>query len=193
MKAKVLLTLGTILLLSLSTASARERTYMGHPVSDMKFPIAGGQEVSLPVTDAGPIPAEDKDYKIEVAGFSITPSLLRPKQAALAWQFALTAKGSQTLEHVKVEEVYPDDAVTVLVDDPSPSLQKKVWSRSSVGVEPNPISVPWLFKEGSSVFVMRFTISPAGKPPVVLYQPVWFSKPVKETFRQQVLQINAGR
>jgi len=188
MKTKTLL----VLLLLLATA-ARERTYMGQPVVDMQFSIAGGKTVSLPVTDGGPIPAEDRDFKIEAAGFSIQPSLFGSKQALLAWQFGLTSKTSKTLDRVVVEEVFPSDVSKVLVDDQSPSLSGKMWSGSTVGVAPNPTSTPWLFTEKASIFVFRFTITPAGSGrPVVLHQPAWFSRPVKEQFQQTIARINGS-
>jgi len=188
MKAKILL----VLLFLLATA-ARERTYMGHQVVDMQFPIAGGKTVSLPVTDAGPIPAEDRAFKIEAAGLSIQPSLFGSKQALLAWQFGLTSKTSEALERVVVEEVFPGNVAKVLVDDQSPSLSGKMWSGSTAGVEPNPTSTPWLFTEESSTFVFRFTITPAdSKRPVILYQPAWFSRPVKEKFLQTIASMNGS-
>jgi hypothetical protein len=165
------------------------RTYMGHRVVDMNFPIAGGETVSLPVTDAGPIPAESPAFKIEIAGVSIDG----PKQATLAWKFALTSKTSKTLEHVLVEEVHPSEVAKVLVDDPSPSLKDKIWSSTTAGIEPNPSTTAWLFTEVASVFVFRFTITPAGSPPVVLYQPAWFSPPSKEAFRQAIARINVSQ
>jgi hypothetical protein len=172
----------------LLVAAAPERTYMGHRVVDRDFTIAGGETVSLPVTDAGPIPAENPAFKIEVAGVSIQKSIAGPK---LAWKFALTAKTAKTLEHVLVEEVHPSEVAKVLVDDPSPSLQDKIWSSATAGIEPNPGTTAWLFTEEASVFVFRFTITPAGGPSVVLYQPAWFAPPQKEAFRQAIAQIGS--
>ncbi|HTG35492.1 MAG TPA: hypothetical protein VLB76_21435 [Thermoanaerobaculia bacterium] len=180
----------SVIFLSLSAAS--ERTYMGYPVVDMKFPIAGGKAVSLPVTEAGPIPAEDRAFKIEAAGISIQPLLFSPKRATLAWQFALTAKSFETLEHVTVEEVYPDEVAKVLVDDQSPALKEKTWSGSSIGVEPDLKSTPWLFSEGDSIFVFRFTINSKGKPPAILYQPAWISQSAKRMSQLSVKQTNGS-
>lgn len=163
---------------------------MGQPVVDMQFPIAGGKTVSLPVTDAGPVPAEDGAFKIEAAGFYLNPSPADSKRALLGWHFGLTSKASETLRRVVVEEVFPSDVAKVLIDDPSPSLSARMWSGDTVGVEPSPDSTPWLFTEDASVFVFRFTItSSGGQSPVVLYQPAWFSRPAKETLRQTI----AGR
>jgi hypothetical protein len=166
---------------------------MGQKVIDIQFPIAGGKMVSLPVTDGGPIPTEESAFKIEVAGFSIQPSLFDPKHVVLAWKFGLTSKTSKKLERVLVEEVFPSDVAKTLVDDHSPSLSGKMWSGSNTGVEPNPTSTPWLFTEGASVFIFRFTITPAGGVnPVVLYQPAWFSRPVKGQFQQTIARINGS-
>jgi hypothetical protein len=174
--------------------AASERTYMGHQVVDKEFPIDGGKTKWLPVTEAGPIPAETQAFKVEVAGISLQRSILSPRQAALAWQFALTVKTSNTLEHVVVEEVYPSSVARVVVDDHSPSFREgRTWSGSSPSIEPSPNSTAWLFNDNDSVFVFRFTITPAGGPDVVLYQPSWISRPTKELTRQAVLKIHDGK
>lgn len=175
---------------------------MGYEVREMQFPIAGGEVVSLPVTYAGPIPAENRAFKIEVAGFNIQPALFEPKRATLVWQFSLTAKSLKALDRVVVEEVFPSDVAKVLVDDKAPSLQHAVreprpgdradrWLASTAGLEPSSTSTPWLFTPEASIFVFRFTIEAAGKSPVVLYQPAWFSSPAKEAFRQTIARINS--
>lgn len=186
MKIKTLLVVVTSLVL----AAASERTHMGYKVTDMQFPIAGGKTVSLPVTDAGPIPAENEAFKIEAAGVGIQPSIVDPKQANLSWGFSLTSKASKSLEHVLVEEVYPTEVAKVIVDDRSPSLKDQKWFGSPAGIEPGPSTTAWLFAEEGSVFVFRFTITPVGSRPVVLYQPVWLSQSSKAMFRQAVARIN---
>ncbi|HWM93252.1 MAG TPA: hypothetical protein VN493_20990 [Thermoanaerobaculia bacterium] len=189
MKTKTLLIAAAVSLLGVA---ASERTYMGHRVIEMQFPIAEGKKVSLPMTDAGPIPAEDKNFKVEAAGVSLQPMFLSPKNANLTWGFALTAKASQNLERVTVQEVHPSEVAKAFVDDQSPALKGQVWSGSAVGVEPNPNSTAWLFQDGSSIFVFRFTIKPVGKRAVVLYQPVRFSQPAKEALRMTIRQITGS-
>ncbi len=187
----------------LLAAAGKPRTYMGHAVREMQFPIAGGEVVSLPVTDAGPIPAENRAFKIEYAGLNIQPALFEPKRATLVWGFALTAKSGKALDRVVVEEVFPSDVAKVLVDDQTPSLRHATrepgpgdradgWLGGTAGVEPTSASTPWLFTQEASIFVFRFRIHPAGKDPVVLYQPAWFSSPAKEAFRQTIVRINGG-
>jgi hypothetical protein len=198
MKAKTPLFLVLILFL---LSAAGKRTYMGQRVFDMSFAIAGGKTVSLPVTDAGPIPAENRTVKIESAGIAIRPAVLGSSstsfdpphgEALLSWGFMFTLKTSKTLERVAVEEVFPSDVARVLVNDQSPSLRGKVWSGGTVGVAPDPASALWLFTDEPSVFVFRFTIEVAGKTPVVLYQPAWFSQASKEMFRRTIVRINGG-
>ena len=104
----------------------------------------------------------------------------------------MTAKASNKLERVVVEEVHPSKVAKVMVDDQSPALKEKAWSGSSASAESNPNSTAWLFSDETSVFVFRFTITSAGSPPVVLYQPAWFSLSSKVAFRQVVTRINGS-
>jgi hypothetical protein len=191
MKLKIPL-IAIVSLLFLTAAS--ERTYMGYQVVDKEFPIDGGRTKWLPVTEAGPIPAETQAFKIEVAGVFVQHSILSPRQAALSWQFVLTLKTPNGLEHVVVEEVYPSSVARVVVNDHSPSIRGgRTWSGSSASIEPSPNSTAWLFNDNDSVFVFRFTITPVASPDVILYQPAWISRPAKELFRQAVLKIQGGK
>lgn len=171
---------------------ASQNTYMGYKVVDMPFNVAGGKTVSLPITDAGPIPAENQSFKIEVAGFTVVPSKDNPSQAILIWQFTLTARSSQTLERVVVEEVAPTDVEKLLVEDHAPLLKGKIWSRTSQPIEASKTLTPWLYTDKASIFVFRFTIKAREEPDTVLYQPAWFSKPVKEMFREMIAKINGS-
>lgn len=185
---KTILSFLTVLL----AGCASQNTYMGHKVVDMPFTVAGGKTVSLPITDAGPIPAENQSFKIEVAGFTVGPSKDNPSQAMLTWRFGLTAKSSQTLERVVVEEVAPAAVEKLLVEDHAPALKDKVWSGSSQPIEASKTSTPWLYTDKASIYVFRFTIKARGEPDAVFYQPAWFSKPAKEKFREMIAKINGS-
>src|SRR4051812_31576743 len=76
-----------ILILTCLSGVALGREFMGHKVIDAPFVVAGGKTVVLPITDAGPIPAEDRKAKIEAAGFIITRSSDDPKLALIIWTF----------------------------------------------------------------------------------------------------------
>src|SRR5689334_6598337 len=109
-----------IVVLSFMSAIALGREFMGHKVIDAPFVVAGGKTVVLPVTDAGPIPAEDRKAKIETAGFIITRSKEDPKLALIVWTFGLTNKSIKTIESISVSEVAPSDVEKLLVSDAAP-------------------------------------------------------------------------
>ncbi|MEO8064087.1 MAG: hypothetical protein ABI821_15235 [Pseudomonadota bacterium] len=165
---------------------------MGQKVIDAPFAIAGGNTVMLPVTDAGAIPAEDRKAKIEVAGFIVTRSENEPKLAMIVWNFGLTNKSIKNIESVTVAEVAPAELETPLINDTAPNLVKRYWVGATPPVAATRESVPWLFKEGSTIFVFRFTISEPGKKPHVYLQPAWFSNEVKTHFREVIARINGG-
>ena len=176
-------------LLAVMLAScASQQKYMGHPVSQKSFMIAGGETVTLPVTAAGPIPAENEQFKIEVAGFSVGPSKVENGKKALIWGFALTNKVSVKLESVVVEEVAPTNQPKILVSDSAPESKNGVWRGSAQEIIPSAQTTPWLFENGTSTFIYRFSIKPKNAPVVVLYQPSSFAVQSKAVFRQMIGQ-----
>lgn len=94
-------------------------TYMGMRVQHVDLTIAGGKTITIHVTDGSPIPAEDEDYKIQVAGFNIEPADDDPHRPMLTWRFALTVKQDIALERVAVEEVFPVDVARPVIEDAS--------------------------------------------------------------------------
>ncbi len=144
------------------------------------------------MTDAGPLPAETRDFNVEAAGASVQPAFFAPKQPTLAWGFALTIKKGKAPKRVVVEEVFPTEVATVLVDDSKPVLQGTSWNGSSAGVDPTPASASWVFAEGATIFVVRFTITPEKGGPVILYQPVWYSAETKGLIRRSIGTIRGN-
>jgi len=168
------------------------REFMGHKVVDVPFQIAGGTTVALPITDAGPIPAEDRKARIEVAGFSITRSKGDPKLALIVWTFGLTNKSIKSIESILVSEVAPADVEKPLVKDAAPKLQEKYWTASTAPALATRESLPWLFTDGASTFVFRIAINEAGKDSRVYFQPAWFTKEAKAHFREMIARISGG-
>lgn len=156
---------------------------MGYQVKDVVFSIAGGQSVTLPMTVAGPIPAENDTYKIEVAGFSVGPSKEKSSETQLTWGFALSAKKSVNLKQVLVEQVSPGDVEKKMLKDTSASLKNGMWRGSAEPVPLNENETPWLYESGSSTFIFKITIQAEGQNDVVLYQPSTFPQQSKEIFR----------
>jgi hypothetical protein len=147
--------------------AAQQGTYMGKKLTYLEFPIAGGEKISVPVADDGAIPAENADFKIEVAGIALRDLTTHP---TFSWGFAFTIKSNDALQRVKIERVYPDTTVTVLVDDQAPTVTGSTWRGSGPWVEPNPTTTPWLLAEGLSPFIFRFTITRREHKDTVLYQ-----------------------
>src|SRR5688500_2932168 len=140
-----MLRMTVILALACTSAVAFGREFMGHKVIDVPFQIAGGQTVVLPITHAGPIPAEDRKAKVEVAGFMITRSKDDPKLAMIVWTFGLTIKSIKNVESISVAEVAPTVTEIPLVNDAAPKLAKKYWMGSTAPVAATRGVAPWLF------------------------------------------------
>lgn len=154
---------------------------MGYKVTSMSFPLADGVTVLLPVTDAGPIPAENEKIKIEVAGYNVGPIPGQEKVPGLFWIFGFTSKLNQTIESVEVEEVFANDKAILVVDDQTPSLKGVTWSTHTGYTEVSPHGVPWLYTSKPTVFVYKFSIKIDGEQ-IVLYQPIYFSSRAKQLF-----------
>lgn len=162
----------------------------GAGIHNKSFKIAGGETISLPMSDAGPIGAENDKAKVLVAGFVVGPSKEKEKQAILAWSFDLEAKPTlKNLEAVKVEEVAPSKIAITLIEDNTPVLKDGVWSGNASPIPANQASIPWLFSNERSEFVFRLTIKPVGEPSFVLYQPAWFSSAAKQGFRKIIEHV----
>lgn len=151
-------------------------TYQGYDVKDESFRIAGGKKLTLPVTKAGPIPAENERIKIEVAAFNIA---FKDNPQTMVWQFGLLSKVPQKIEKITVEQVYEVDQPRAMVEISNPELKGNTWFSSTM---PEPITKdanPWLHSIFSTTFIYKFTIAIEGEPPMVLYQPATFAGSLK--------------
>ena len=184
-----LMILRALLLLAVSAlaeAQPVEKTFK------LPFKIAGVGWMDLRVSTAGALPAEDRKVRIEVAGILVSPSKEEPKRANLLWTFGFTNKGMKAVESVRVEEVSPTEVAITRVDDASPEFKDGYWIGNSVPTEATRDTQPWLYAEGPSNFVFRFSVKEPGKEPRVLYQVAAFSQEAKEYFRAQIKKINEG-
>jgi len=157
-----------------SPASAPQHT------GEMPFPIAGGKILRLPVADGGPLPAENDQIKIQVAGFITGPSTSNPAIPALTWTFGFKTKTDQKIEQVMVEEVGAGDAAKLMLVDDNPSLEQGAWTGKSEATQADRQSAPWLYSSKPSVFVFKFSIKVQGMPVQILYQPSWFPAAAKQ-------------
>ena len=143
----------------------------------VELKIAGGQIVKCAVNSAGPLPAESGPYKMTGAGFALGPDE-SGKRVALIFAFNLETGGKAKPSHITVEDV-SEDPVSMMVDDPSPKIEKKAWSGRAKPVVVSEKTTPWLYDGQRTVMIFRVTISAKDSPDVVLYQPALYAAQMK--------------
>ena len=181
MKYLVYLVSALLLFGCASAQRAPSKTFMGKPVFDAPFVIAGGKTIHLPFTEGGPIPAENDLVAIQSAAFFIGPSKKSANNSELFWSFSFTSKSQAKFDEIRVEEVFPSSTEVSYIKDTSPVVNGMFWLRNGDPVIVSPKNIPWLYSKKPSVFVFKFTIKPKGQAPVVLYQPAFFSPESKAT------------
>lgn len=152
-------------------ACATGPTYLGYSVSDMPFKADGGKTVHLPMTRAGSVPAENEEYKIEGAGFMVALKKGDAKESQLTWTFSFLSKKRADLDYVVVEQVTPSGALQGIVKDSLPVLKNGSWTGRAVPMAMTKDLVPWLYLDGDSTFLFKFTIKAKDQNPIVMYQP----------------------
>jgi len=166
-------------------SNTKNNTYMGYQVFYKNYQIANDEIISLPITKAGPIPAEDKSYKIEVAGIMTGPSKKEIGKSSLVFGFSFSIKKSNQLSRVLVEQVYPAKQSIVLIEDNNPKNENKSWSNRTAPIEINKSNLPWFYEKGTTTFVFKITIESANGEITTLYQPSSFFEQAKEALINQ--------
>lgn len=175
MKYRIAALLASFLLSACTTGP----TYLGHAVREAPFKVDGGKTVSLPVTSAGALPAENEDYKIEGAGFNASLKKGNPSDSKLTWAFSFVSKKSAELDSIVVEQVTDSGGLELLVKDNSPALKYKNWVGWSAPTSMTKDLTPWLYSGSDSIFVFKFTIKAKDGSSVVMYQPSIISSRAK--------------
>ena len=122
-----------------------------------------------------PLPAMKDGLRIDVAGFMIG-------EGKLTFTFGFTSK--LPLKRVVVEDVTGREAV-VMVDDPAPVLTKNYWKGNASPLPLKKGGSPWIWEQGDTTKVFRFTVSVVGREePVVLFQPAVYSGRSKKQLQQ---------
>jgi hypothetical protein len=142
-----------------------------------EFKIAGGQAVTCPVTETGPLPAESGPYKMVTAGFALGPDPTG-KHLALIFGFDVNVNPKGKPTRVLIEDVSGDVAST-MVDDSNPKVEKKNWSANAKPILISETSTPWIFENTSTIKVFKVTVSAKDTPDVVLYQPAFYPAQMK--------------
>ncbi|MBI2308175.1 MAG: hypothetical protein HYU78_12815 [Rhodocyclales bacterium] len=170
------------LLALLLAACATGPTYLGRPVSEMPFRVDGGVVVTLPMTSAGALPAENAQYRIEMAGLHAALSPGQPEQSQLTWGFSFRIKQAETVESVSVERVTEAGELLPVVEDRVAAVKDGSWIGRSRPQEMTRAASPWLYQPLDSTFLFKFTIRASGKVPTVLYQPSLISRQAKAAY-----------
>jgi hypothetical protein len=122
------------------------------------------------------LPAEKDGVRIEAAAF-------RTGDDGLEFCFLFTTRRAPV--NVLVEDVTGGTPIT-LVDDPTPVLDKGAWEGIAKTRPITPAGVPWMFEDGDTTMVFRFTVTlPGRKDPTVLYQPAVYSAATKRILRSR--------
>ena len=178
--------IATLLMFFLLSACATGPTYLGHAVSKVPFKVDGGKTINLPVTSAGPLPAENENYKIEGAGFNASLKKESPSESKLTWAFSFVSKKASELDSVVIEQVTKSGGLKLLVKDNAPALKNKNWVGWSSSESMTKDLLPWLYSSSDSTFVFKFTIKANDGSSVVMYQPSIISRRHKSMYLQAI-------
>ncbi len=180
MKYRIAALLASFLL----SACATGPTYLGHSVREVSFKVDGGKTVSLPVTNAFAIPAENEDYKIVNAGNFASLKKGSPSESELEWTFSFVSKKSAELDSEVVEQVTDSGGLELVVKDNSPVLKNKEWMGRSAPASMTKELSPWIYSNSNSTFVFKFTIKAKDGSSIVMYQPSLISRSAKAMYLQ---------
>ena len=134
--------------------------------------LGDGTVIEHPWDEAGPLPAKNDWVNVEVAGYLLSES---SAGAGFTWTWTFTlGLGNPGIDMVAVSDV-TDTATRRLVEPGAGVFTGEKWLAQS---EPDPVSAfhqPWLFRDGESIRVLRFSIADESGEIRILFQPVLFS------------------
>lgn len=116
-------------------------------------PIAGGKQVTVPITGKGPPPGEGDGYRVELA------SLLPGSDARhVYYAFGLAADHAPALRRVQIVDV-SDETPVPLVDDRAPTFAGRHWRAASAPIEADDRRLQWVRQITPSLRVYEFTLT----------------------------------
>ncbi len=156
------------------------------PDADPRTLLLGdGSQISHPWDDAGPLPASNDWVNVEVAGYLLSENK-EGEGFSWTWTFTL-GLANPDVELVAVSDV--SDASTVRLVAPGDGVfNKGKWLAQSESMPVSGFHLPWLFKDGESVRILRFSIADKQGRTRILYQAVLFTHAGK----QSLLSIARG-
>lgn len=134
--------------------------------------LGDGSEISHEWDDAGPRPARNDWVNVEVAGYLLSENR---DGAGFSWTWTFTlGLANRDVDLVAVSDV--TDASPVRLVPPGEGIfNDGKWLAQSESIPVSGFHLPWLFKDGESVRVLRFSIADRQGATRILYQPVLFT------------------
>ncbi len=140
--------------------------------------LGDGSTIEHPWDEAGPLPASNDWVNVEVAGYMLAENREGPGYN-WTWTFTLGLKKSD-IDLVAVSDV-TDRPSARLVGPNDGIFNGSKWLAQSESVPVSGFHLPWLFKDGESVRVLRFSIANKAGETRILYQPVLFTHEGKKS------------
>ena len=153
---------------------------------DVSIAISGNRTITVAMKDGMPLPAEDKNIKIQVAGLGSGPDKADPSKRAIFWIFGFTQKDGPKISEVKIEEVYTEKSDRPVTTEGAPTWKKNDWSAHTEPVVISESTTPWIYEPKNSVFMFRFTIQFEGGSQSVLHQLSIFPAQAKAYLSQPI-------
>ena len=148
--------------------------------------LGNGGQITHPWDEAGPLPASNDWVNVEVAGYLLSENR-EGEGFSWTWTFTLGLKNPD-VDMVAVSDVSDSNTVRLVAPDGGVFNNGK-WLAQSEDMPVSGFHLPWLFRDGESVRVLRFSIADKNGETRILYQPVLFTHAGK----QSLLSIARGQ
>lgn len=169
MKIPLLLSLGLLFLAG-----------CGMSTVGMKCTVSGGEERVFMLGEGGPERATDGKVMIQVA----MPGP-KPDTKEIYYEFqAQKQKGCPDIKSIKVENVSDAEAELLLLDTEVKTNPAGIWRNASKYFDPKDERFVWVYHEGNTPRVFRFTITYADGKVSELYQLTIVPAFVKDFMRK---------
>lgn len=148
------------------------------PSDSKALTLGDGNTITHPWDDAGPLPAANDWVKVEVAGYLLAENRDSPGYN-WTWTFTLGLL-ARDINLVVVSDVTDASAVR-LVGPGRGIFNNGKWLAQSEEVPVSGFHLPWLYRDGESVRILRFSIANENGETRILYQPVLFTHEGKKS------------
>ncbi len=150
----------------------------GSGVESRILTLGDGTDIAHPWDEAGPLPASNDWVNVEVAGYMLAE---HGQGDGFTWTWTFTlAVTNPDVDMVVVSDVSDADALRLVTPDDG-IFNKGKWLAQSDSMPVSGFHLPWLFKDGESIRILRFSIADRQGQTRILYQPVLFTHEGKKS------------